>query len=119
MIVKAKAAKHQENVQFAGFKQFCDDVTVSKTKDIKDADGQIELLKADVEKAKSEVERLGKEVGGHQKDITGWEKDAKDATKVRTSEHTTCMGAHLDYTESIQALGHAITVLRSKNLNAP
>jgi hypothetical protein len=103
MLEKAKSAKHEENVQFAGFKQFCGDVTVQKQDAIKEADGQIELLKADVEKANSEAERLGDEVVGHEKEITGWEKDGKDATKVREKERATYLEAHADYTESIQA----------------
>jgi hypothetical protein len=117
MLEKAKSAKHEENVQFAGFKQFCGDVTIQKQDAIKEADGQIELLKADVEKANSEAERLGDEVVGHEKEITGWEKDGKDATKVREKERATYLEAHADYTESIQALSRAITILKQQNFD--
>jgi|Transcript_100316 DNA repair exonuclease SbcCD ATPase subunit len=119
MLVKAEAGKHEENVQFAGFKQFCDDVTVQKQKDISDADGQIDLLKADIEKADSEAERLGTEIRGHHTDIDGWNKDKTDATTVRESERATYLEEHRDYTESIQAIEQAIIVLKNQNFDRP
>jgi hypothetical protein len=119
MVTTSKAAKHEENVQFAGFKQFCDTVTVQKEKDIKESDGMIELLKADIEKANSEATRLGKEIGGHETDITGWDKDKKDSTKVRDTERATYLEAHRDYTESIEALGQAMIMLKNQNFDRP
>jgi len=37
MLEKGKAEKHYEQVQFAAFKQFCDDTTVEKKRAIAEA----------------------------------------------------------------------------------
>merc|ERR1719160_825466 len=50
MIAKGKKEKHAEQVQFAAYKQFCDDTSAGKQKSIKQANEQIEVLKADIEK---------------------------------------------------------------------
>merc|ERR1719217_1166056 len=50
MLEKSKKEKHEEQVQFAGYKQWCDDTTVEKQKLIKLADQQIDMLHADIQK---------------------------------------------------------------------
>jgi hypothetical protein len=119
MTATAKAAKHEENVQYAGFSEFCKNVKVSKATDIEEAEGQMELLSADIEKANSEVERLGGEISGHENDIAGWNTDGKDATKVRDAERATYLETHRDYQESISALEQAIIMLKKQDFDRP
>jgi len=119
MLVKAKKAKHEENVQFAGFSEFCKNTQASKQKAIEEAKSQMDLLNADIEKANSEVERLGKEIGGHENDITGWATDKKDATNVRDTERGTYLETHRDYQESIDALSGAINMLKKQDFDRP
>merc|ERR1740117_2237096 len=118
MLTKTKAAKHEENVQFAGFSEFCKNTQVSKAKDVEDGEAQMELLSADIEKANSEVKRLGKEVGGHENDITGWGVDTEAARQVRDTERGTYLTTHQDYTESISAIGGAMGMLKMQDKNA-
>jgi len=75
--IKAKAAqeKHEEQVQFAGFKQFCDDVSIEKQRAIAAADAEMATLKADIQKADVEVARLGEEILTHQEEIGSWQED--------------------------------------------
>lgn len=115
MLVKAKAAKHEENVQFAGFSEFCKNVQASKAVDIKEAESQMDLLNADIEKANSEVKRLKKEIGGHESDRTGWTNDKADSTAVRDTERGTYLETHRDYQESIEALSQAMMMLKQQN----
>ena len=49
MVEKGKKEKHEEQVQFAAFKQFCDDTTVEKQRTIKEANEMIEMLQDEVE----------------------------------------------------------------------
>jgi len=49
MLDKAKDEKHKEQIQFAGFKQFCDSTSAKRTKDISSAAGQAGSLAADIE----------------------------------------------------------------------
>ena len=50
MVDKGKKEKHDEQVQFAAYKQFCDDTSVEKQRAIKEANQQIEKLNADIQK---------------------------------------------------------------------
>merc|ERR1719326_2895203 len=58
MLEKGKKEKHEEEVQFASYKQFCDDTTVEKKKAIEHAGLAIEKLKADIEAYTIEAETL-------------------------------------------------------------
>merc|ERR1719473_2090776 len=86
MLEKGKKEKHEEAVQFAAYKQFCEDVTVEKTKAIKEANEMIEVLKADIQKYTADAEQLAKEIAEHKEDISVWNGDMKAATKVREIE---------------------------------
>mmetsp|Transcript_85568 Transcript_85568/g.164744 ORF Transcript_85568/g.164744 Transcript_85568/m.164744 type:complete len:667 (-) Transcript_85568:184-2184(-) len=108
---KGKKEKHEEQVQFAAFKQFCDDTAVEKERAIKQATEKIEMLKADIQKYISDAEQLTKEIAGHDGDISAWTGDKKAATKVRTMEKNDYDAMHKDYSESVDALQRAIGIL--------
>jgi len=114
MSVKGKKEKHEEQVQFAAFKQFCDDTAVEKERAIKQATEKIEMLKADIQKYISDAEQLTKEIAGHDSDISAWTGDKKAATKVRTMEKNDYDAMHKDYSESVDALQRAIAVLKKQ-----
>jgi len=111
---KGKKEKHEEQVQFAAFKQFCDDTAVEKERAIKQATEKIEMLKADIQKYISDAEQLTKEIAGHDGDISAWTGDKKAATKVRTMEKNDYDAMHKDYSESVDALQRAIAVLKKQ-----
>jgi chromosome segregation ATPase len=110
-----KKEKHEEQVQFAAYKQFCDDTAVEKERAIKEANLTIEKLEADIQKYKADAARLGREINKHDKDIATFEGDMKAATTVRDIEHTDYTATHKDYSESIDALGRAISVLKKQD----
>jgi len=114
MLEKGKKEKHDEQVQFAAFKQFCDDTTVEKRRAIEEANEKIDVLKADIQKAIATAERLGKEIAAHDEDISVWNGDIKAATKVRQLEKADYDALHKDYSESIDALQRAIAVLKKQ-----
>jgi len=115
MVEKGKKEKHEEQVQFASYKQFCDDTTVEKQRAIKEANEQIEILQADIEKYEADAARLAKEISKHDEDISTWEGDFKAATKVREIEHTDYVATHKDYTESIDALDEGVATLKKQS----
>eukprot|EP00929_Paragymnodinium_shiwhaense_P076040 TRINITY_DN38_c3_g1_i1.p2 TRINITY_DN38_c3_g1~~TRINITY_DN38_c3_g1_i1.p2 ORF type:complete len:691 (+),score=321.67 TRINITY_DN38_c3_g1_i1:110-2182(+) len=117
LITKAGDAKHQEEVQYAGFKQFCDMVTVEKQNAIEKADGEIETLQADILNYDSEVERLNGEITGHKGDIVGWSGDSDAASKVRATEESDYLEKHKDLTESVHAIAEAIRVLKAQEFD--
>jgi len=114
MAAKGKEEKHKEQVQFAAYKQFCDDTAVEKKRAIAEADEKIEILKADIEKYTTDAETLTKEIAGHDDDLAAWTGDKKAATKVREMEKADYDKMHQDYSESIDALERAIAVLKKQ-----
>lgn len=115
MLVKGKEEKHAEQVQFAAYKQFCDDTSMDKTRAIKEADQQIEMLNADIQKATADASQLGKEISQHEEDISVWNLDIKAATKVRSMERADYDAMHKDYSESVDALQRAIVILKKQS----
>jgi len=114
MLEKGKAEKHSEQVQFAAFKQFCDDTTVEKKRAIEEANQMIEVLKADIQKYAADAARLTKEIAEHEADIAVWTGDSKAATTVREIEKADYDATHKDYSESVDALERAIAVLKKQ-----
>jgi len=114
MLEKGKKEKHDEQVQFASYKQFCDDTSVEKSRSIKEAGEQIDMLKADISKAIADAAQLGKEIAGLDEDVSVWEGDQKAATAVRKIEKSDYDTTHKDYSESVDALGRAIAVLKKQ-----
>jgi hypothetical protein len=115
MLEKGKKEKHEEQVQFAAYKQFCDDTTVEKKRAIEEANEQIDVLKADIEKYTDTARQLTKEIAEHDEDISVWEGDIKAATKVRDIEKADYSATHTDYSESVDALERAIAVLKKQS----
>jgi prefoldin subunit 5 len=114
MLETGKKEKHDEQVQFAAYKQFCDDTSVEKKRAISEADEKIEVLKADIQKATAKAAKLTKEIAELDEDIAIWTGDIKAATKVREIEKNDYDTMHKDYTESIDALERAIAVLKKR-----
>ncbi|CAK0794061.1 unnamed protein product [Prorocentrum cordatum] len=117
MLAKGKAEKHDEEVQYAAYKQFCGDTTVEKDKAIREADEKIEVLKADIEKYEATAAKMTKEIADHQADVAGWDADMEAATGVRKSEKAAYDDEHKDLSESISALERAIEVLKKQGYN--
>jgi len=114
MVEKGKKEKHEEQVQFAAYKQFCDDTSVEKHRDIKEANQMIEVLKADIQKYEADAAKLAREIAVHDGDITTWEGDHKAANKVREIEHEDYVTTHKDYTESLDALAEGIDTVKKQ-----
>ena len=81
MAEKGKKEKHEEQVQFAAYKQFCDDTTVEKQRAIKEATAKMEQLVAAIQKAEADAATLAKEIAQLDEDISVYEGDKKAATE--------------------------------------
>jgi prefoldin subunit 5 len=114
MLEKGKKEKHDEQVQFAAYKQFCDDTSIEKKRSIEKATESIDMLKADIAKAIADADLLTKEIAGLDQDISVWNGDMKAATKVREIEKADYDATHKDYSESVDALQRAIAVLKKQ-----
>merc|ERR1719356_1404394 len=119
MVVKAKEAKKTEEVEFAAFKQWCDNVRSEKTKNIASQASEIEQLDADIETASSDAALLAEEVGTLEATIDELKAQAANATSVRKNERTDYEATHKDFSESIDACKRAIQVLKAKSADVP
>merc|ERR1719158_2652817 len=115
MLEKGKKERHDEQVQFAAYKQFCDDTSVEKKRAIEEANEHIEVLKADIQKYTADAAKLTKEIAELDEDISIWTGDIKAATNVRDIEKADYDTTHKDYSESIDALERAIAVLKKQS----
>jgi chromosome segregation ATPase len=114
MLEKGKKEKHEEQVQFAAYKQFCDDTSTEKTRAIAEANERIDVLKADIQKDTADAALLTKEIAELDEDISVWEGDIKAATNVREIEKNDYDATNKDYSESVDALTRAIAVLKKQ-----
>ena len=115
MLAKGQQEKHNEQVQFAAYKQFCEDTSIEKTRSIKEANEKIDMLKADIQKYTAKAAKLTKEIAELDEDIAIWTGDIKAATSVRKIEKSDYDALHKDYSESVDALGRAIAVLKKQS----
>jgi len=115
MLAKGKAMKHEEEVQFAKFKAWCDSTRAETTKNIAAAADAIEQLAADIDKAESDAEVLAGEVKELEAEIASNKASADSASAERKKEHEAYAAEHLDLEESLSALAKAIMVLKSKS----
>merc|ERR1719399_1513360 len=86
MVEKAKKEKHEEAVQFATYKQFCDSTSGTKSKAIAEANEMIESLTSDIEKYSADAATLEKQIKKNDADIATWEGNLKAAIQVREVE---------------------------------
>jgi prefoldin subunit 5 len=119
MAEKGKKEKHEEQVQFAAFKQFCDDTTTEKQGAITEATSLMDQLSANIAKNEADAETLAREITQLDEDISVFGGDKKAATQVREIENTDYLATHKDYSESVDALEKAINVLKKQAADTP
>merc|ERR550514_2357658 len=75
----------------------------------------MEQLTAEIQKAKSDIATLIDEIAALDAQIASWTQDQKAATEVRTKEKADYQTTHTDYSESIDAIGRALNVLKQQS----
>lgn len=119
MASTGKEEKNIEEVEFAKFKTWCEDVISDTTKDIEEAAAKIEQLHADILKAESDAKVLEEEISVLTASVAGWEEELANATAIREKEKADYDAAHADYSESIDAIERAIAVLKKRQADIP
>merc|ERR1719183_1817177 len=119
VLAKGKKEKHEEEVEFAKFHEWCDQVRAEKTKSIKELKDEILQLSADIDAGKADAETLAEEIAELESEIAKLTADLKAATAVRAKENEDYKAAHLDVSESIDAIARAIAVLKSREADVP
>jgi molecular chaperone GrpE (heat shock protein) len=114
--MKAKGIKEKnaEAVRFSAFSQWCEDTKRTKTDEIEAGNQKIDELKAGIEKAAVLIKKLTERILELEEDVGRWKKDKISATTVRDAEKVDYAATVTDYTESIDALREAISVLKKQ-----
>jgi uncharacterized protein YoxC len=112
---KGTAAKQEEEVKFAAFDQWCTGILRTKQDEINAGQDKIDALTAQIEKNGVQIRELTDRIEELEEDIGRWEKDEEAASAVRERENVDFKATVSDYTESIDALNGAITVLKKQD----
>eukprot|EP00440_Ansanella_granifera_P050578 gb/GFBE01054819.1/.p1 GENE.gb/GFBE01054819.1/~~gb/GFBE01054819.1/.p1 ORF type:complete len:679 (+),score=287.16 gb/GFBE01054819.1/:1-2037(+) len=112
---KGRKEMEEEQVQYAKFKQFCEQTLIDKTRSIDEATDKMEVLEADIQSSVSEAERLTNEIAVHTADIEAAKAEKANATSIRETERADFSETLKDYTESIDAIGRALKALKDNS----
>merc|ERR1719386_578100 len=114
MKAKGIAAKNDEEVKFSAFSQWCTNTKKAKNGEIDAGNQRIEKLNAGIEKARVTISKLTDRIQELEEDVGRWKKDEKSATTVRDAERADFTATVTDYSESIDAVSQAISVLKKQ-----
>jgi len=115
MVKNAEAGKHEEQVQFAAFSQFCSDVTLEKDSTIKETAQQLDISRSAVQSHDTEAARLDTQIQGHIDQVTSLKAEQEAAQAARSQEQEAYFLMRQNYTESLEALSSAISMLKAQN----
>jgi len=115
--LKAKGTKEKnaEEVRFSAFAQWCGDTKRTKAEEIEAGEAKMEELEAQIEKAAVLIRKLTERIQELDEDVARWNKDQKSATTVRNAEKADYTATFTDYSESINAVGQALSVLKNQD----
>jgi len=119
MLAKGKKEKHEEEVEFSRFHEWCNQVRDEKTRSIADATAQIGELAAAIDKAEADAETLSGEIADLEKEVAKLTADADSATAQRKKEKADYDATHTDLSESIDAIVRAINTLKKREADVP
>lgn len=115
MNTKGEKEMGEERVQFAAFNQFCTDKISSTKTSLDDAADQIESLEADIDRYSGNAAKMSGEIDAHTSTIEEKKQEQAKSTEIRKTESEDYAEAHKDLSESVDAIGRAIGVLKAQN----
>jgi len=119
VLAKGNKEKHEEEVEFSKFQEWCEQVRDEKSKSIKEASDDIMQISADIDSAEAHAETLAAEIGELEKEVATLTADLESATAVRKKENADYKAAHFDLSESISAIERAVQVLKQREGDVP
>mmetsp|Transcript_49905 Transcript_49905/g.78973 ORF Transcript_49905/g.78973 Transcript_49905/m.78973 type:complete len:714 (-) Transcript_49905:23-2164(-) len=119
MSAKAKQEKKDEEVAFAEFDTWCKSEIPALKNSIAESADAIEMLTAEIGQLTNEAKTLGEEISKLQTDVASYEAEKKAKEIQRVKDHKAFIEESTDYSESLDALDRAISVLMAKNHDIP
>merc|ERR1719291_324104 len=103
-----------EEVAFGEFSTWCSTESASLRGEISKGAEQIEGLGASIDKLGNDIKGLGKEIAGHLQEKSAHESDLKAA-----KDHAGFKAEEQDFSESVDAIGRALTILSKEDYDRP
>jgi DNA repair exonuclease SbcCD ATPase subunit len=114
MKAKGEAEMDAEQKTWHEYSNWCKDTSKEKDFSIRTANRDIERLQASIQKAEAKAAELADKLAALDADVATWSGDLQAATALRKKEHEDYKVNEKDYSESIDALGRAISVLSAQ-----
>ena len=115
MAGKAKIEKADEEVAFAKFTTWCAAESVNSKNEIHKNGEEIELLTASIAELTDNVKSLGQEISDLQASVSQHTADKKAQDVKRAKDHASFQEEQQDFSESVDALERAITMLQKQD----
>jgi len=109
--------KAEETKIFEDYSEWVDDQVKEKDYEKQTLDDTIAKLIAEIAKAEADSDALSSQVQELIADITRWESQAESATAEREEAKAEYERVSKDYSESVEAIGYAMTVLQQQNFD--
>merc|ERR1740130_795899 len=119
MLVKGKAMKVQERVEFSKFSMYCDTTRKDTIAAIAKGGDDIVQQTAAIGKALSDAEELAEDTKEAQADVNKMDGELASAKAIRKKERSDYEATHKDFTESIAAVAKATKVIQEKSKDVP
>lgn len=119
MSATAKKEKNDEEIAFAKFTVWCKQETASLAKEIKENGESIEMLETEIGKLTQDIAALGDAIGELSDNVAKFNADVKSETAQREKDHAAFLEEEKDYSESVDALERAISVLSKQDYDKP
>mmetsp|Transcript_53314 Transcript_53314/g.152824 ORF Transcript_53314/g.152824 Transcript_53314/m.152824 type:complete len:687 (-) Transcript_53314:67-2127(-) len=116
MLERGKEEKHKEEVAYSSFAEFCRITTEEKGKAIEKAASDIVALEAQISAAEAAAAELGEDVEKLDAELNGIASEKAKATALRKKESDDFQAEFKDFSESVDALERAISVLKSRDV---
>lgn len=117
MVAKSLKAKKAEDVAFSEFSTMCENNLGRLKKDVKAGEEEQDRLEGSIAKAKGDASDLADEINGLSDQIVEAETRQKKITSIRKEENSAYRKRQKDLSESVDALGRAVQILKRKNFN--
>merc|ERR1740121_2825333 len=111
--------KNDEQVAYAEFETWCSQESTNLASSIKKGGENIELLTASIDELGSDISQLGDDIAQLNKDEAKFSSEKEATEKQREKDHAASKEEEADFSESVDAIERALTILSKQDYDRP
>jgi len=119
MTAKAIQEKNDEQVAYAEFETWCSQESTNLASSIKKGGENIELLTASIDELGSDISQLGDDIAQLNTDEAKFSSEKEATEKQREKDHAASKEEEADFSESVDAIERALTILSKQDYDRP